>query len=86
MSNYNRSIDTKKLAEAMIYKRHGWSVAEQFAETWEDRSEDCILSKNSNALDCLIETLRRLVQSEALSEGAVEDIEEYLKALSDVHQ
>ena len=71
-------MDIQTIAEAIIYKQHGWAVAEQFETTWDDRSITTFGEQNETALEYIYGTISELIEGDSLSEDAVDELEEYL--------
>lgn len=76
-------MNINEIAEAIIYKQHGWAVAEQFEVTWDNQSIDSFTDQNSNALEYIRETILELTHSDALTEYAIEDLHYYLKSMKE---
>ena len=75
------SIET--IAEAIIYKQHGWAVAEQFESTWDNQSIKNFLAQNETALEYIYGTISELIEGDLLSEDAIEELEEYLESMDE---
>ena len=67
-----------EIAEAIIYKQHGWAVAEQFEVTWDNRSVDSVAEQNMNAMDYIKSTIESLTYSDAFNEDAIDELNQYL--------
>ena len=72
-----------EITQAIIYREHGWAVAEQFEVTWDNQSIDSFTDQNQNALEYIRETISNLIHSDALTEEAIEDLQQYLDAMKD---
>lgn len=75
------SIET--IAEALIYKQHGWAVAEQFETTWNDPIVSTFEEQNDTALEYIYTTISELIESDLLEEDAADELQEYLDKMDD---
>jgi CHASE3 domain sensor protein len=73
-------MDTYKIAYAIIESAHGWSVAEQFRDTFQEL--ESFDEQNTNALNYIYETLRKLTNSDILNTEAQEELDAYMERLS----
>lgn len=73
------------IANAVIYKRHGWAVADQFDDTIYDYSRDNLAEQNLNALSYILDELKDLCSgnSYTFTEDALEELEPYMEALEE---
>jgi hypothetical protein len=72
-------MDTYKIAYAIIESAHGWSVAEQFRDTFQEL--ESFDEQNTNALNYIYETLRKLTNSDILNTEAQEELDAYMERL-----
>lgn len=74
------SIDVKYVAESVINNKHGWSVTEQFTDTYEGTQS--LDQQSYRALELVAAELKELVRSEVLAEGfELEELKRYLARL-----
>ena len=76
-------MDIRDIALTVIYKEHGWAVADQFEMTWDDQSVNSFSEQNLNALEYIYTTISELAHSDALTEDAIEELEEYLESMDE---
>jgi hypothetical protein len=74
-------MDLKEILNAIIYKEHGWAIAGQFHESYEDR--DSFGKQNINALSYIFDTVREALDSSVFSEDAEVDMKVYLYDLEE---
>jgi hypothetical protein len=68
-----------KIAYDIINSRHGWSVAEQFEDTYsKGQSFD---EQNDNALKYILDELQQISKSNVLNADAMADLEYYMENL-----
>jgi predicted DNA-binding ArsR family transcriptional regulator len=72
-------MDTYKIAYAIIESAHGWSVAEQFRDTFQEL--ESFEEQNTNALNYIFETLKKLSNSDLLKTEAQEELDDYMDRL-----
>lgn len=71
------SIDVRYVAESVINNKHGWSVAEQFVDTYDGGQS--LDQQSYRALEMVAAELKELVRSEVLAEGyELEELKRYL--------
>lgn len=68
-------INTTDITKAYINSKHGWAVAEQFQDTFEQN--ESFERQNSNALKYICETVKELIMSKILSDDATEELQSY---------
>lgn len=74
------SITVRDIAEALVNNKHGWSVAEQFSDTFE--GGESFEQQNYSAMELVSSTLRALLRSEVLAEGyELDELKRYLTRL-----
>jgi len=66
---------------AVIGGEHGWAVKEQFESTFSDVSEESFSNQNLNALEYIRICVKEMLDSDAFSSQAVEELENYYYAL-----
>jgi hypothetical protein len=78
-----RSRSVAKLLSAIIHKKHGWAVAEQFDDTWDGDEE--LYTQNINALEYIKQTLEDIVSydSDLFQEHVIQEIEDYVEELTE---
>jgi len=74
-------MNIQSIAEAVVYKQHGWAVADQFVSTWENPTRSEFGACNENALEYIRKTIGGLLTSGILEEDAMDELEEYLEAM-----
>jgi len=79
----SKVMDIQVIAEALIYREHGWAVAEQFTTTWDDRDVVTFGEQNETALGYIYGTISELIESNSLNEDAIDELEEYLDKMDD---
>jgi hypothetical protein len=67
-------VPIQTLVEAYINSEYGWSVAEQFRDTWNGESFE---GQNYNALTYIKGSVEALISSDVLSADAKEELIEY---------
>lgn len=74
------ALDIKDITEALISHKHGWSVAQQFADTY--TGDEQFETQNYNAMELVSSTVRDLVRSEILADGyELEELKRYHERL-----
>lgn len=73
-----------EFVKAIINTQHGWAVADQFEDTFENPSPSNFNEKNQNALDLIKETIEDLFDSNLLSDGLVDELSYYLDCMDGV--
>jgi len=76
-------MNIQLIAEAIIYKKHGWEVAKQFEITWYNRGVVTFGEQNEIALNHIYEILSELIESDLLDQNAIDELEEYLDKMDD---
>jgi hypothetical protein len=72
-------MDTLKIAQLIIDSEHGWSVAQQFESTFTE--QESFEEQNTNALNYIFETLKKLSNSDLLKTEAQEELDDYMDRL-----
>lgn len=77
-------MNVQEIVEAIISKKHGWAVAEQFTSTWEDPSIENIWEQNFNALNYIKGTIDNLAYfgDDIFTEDVIEELKDYLSKLT----
>lgn len=65
-----------EIAKAVINSEHGWAVASQFEDSFNDQSVKVFHEQNSNALNYIRDTIQSMINSDIF----IEDIEDELRA------
>lgn len=73
-------VDHIDVIKAFINSHHGWAVADQFVDSWEDND---FTSQNPNALELIEESLTALLEAGIFVPMVEEEIEAYLDQLRD---
>lgn len=73
-------VTTTELVKAFINSHHGWAVADQFQNTFEDG--DSFEDQNMNALNYIYRAVKDLINSGLLSEETVMELDSYENELS----
>jgi len=73
------------IAHAVIYKNHGWAVAEQFDNTIYNYTRKNLERQNSNALSYILDELKDLCSrnSDTFTEGALDEMKDYIDTLEE---
>ena len=73
------------IANAVIYKNHGWAVAEQFDDTIYNYSRKNLQNQNINALSYILDELKDLCSknSDTFTEDALDEMQDYMDALEE---
>lgn len=73
------------IANAVIYKNHGWAVAEQFDDTIYNYSRKNLQNQNLNALSYILDELKDLCSSnsDTFTEDALDEMQDYMEALEE---
>lgn len=73
------------IANAVIYKNHGWAVAEQFDDTIYNYSRKNLQNQNLNALSYILDELQDLCDKsdKTFTDDALEDLEDYMESLEE---
>ena len=54
---------TVDIVKAVVKSQHGWAVADQFENTFNDPTPDTFAEQNENALDYVKQTVEELLDS-----------------------
>ena len=73
-------MNLKKLVSAVIGAKHGWAVAEQFENTFDDEAFE---KQNYNALRYIMEEINDLIRAELLNSYHQDALEGYYEKLSE---
>jgi hypothetical protein len=73
-------ITTSEVVKAFIDSHHGWAVAEQFEDSFNNGDFE---SQNTNALEYIAEAVEDLIESNCLSDGCNTELSSYLEDLND---
>jgi hypothetical protein len=73
-------ITTSEVVKAFIDSHHGWSVAEQFEDSFNNGDFE---SQNTNALEYIAESVEDLIESNCLSKDCNIELGNYLENLND---
>lgn len=73
-------ITTSEIVKAFINSHHGWAVAEQFEDSFNNGDFE---SQNTNALEYIAEAVEDLIESNCLSDGCNTELSSYLEDLND---
>lgn len=76
-------VNSTELVKAFINSQHGWSVAEQFEDTYEPSSYVDFSKQNYNALRYIYEAVDSLIKSNVLSKDVAEELQEYRDRLGE---
>lgn len=75
-------ISVQSLVEALINSKNGWSVAEQFTDTYS--GEERFETQNYTAMEMVAAAVKELLSSELLAEGyELEELRGYHSRLED---
>ena len=74
-------ISTLELVKGFINSHHGWAVADQFEDSYDGEYYYNFGMQNHNALQYIHEILQELVESDVLSDSALDDLKTYLDYL-----
>ena len=74
-------INTSDVVSAFISKHHGWAVAEQFIDTFENNQS--FEDQNENALEYIRETINNLIESCCFTNNVNTELDYYLEELKD---
>ena len=74
-------ITTCDVVSAFISKHHGWAVAEQFIDTFENNQS--FEDQNLNALEYIRETINDLIESCCFTNNVNTELDYYLEELKD---
>lgn len=74
-------INTSDVVSAFISKHHGWAVAEQFIDTFENNQS--FEDQNENALEYIRETINDLIESCCFTNNVNTELDYYLEELKD---
>lgn len=83
---YTTHITTKDVASAFITSKHGWAVAEQFEDIYNDLSQQKLAEQNYNALKYIRQSIGDLVNSGVLCEESREELIEVAEELTQYFQ
>ena len=73
-------ITTSEVVKAFIDSHHGWAVAEQFEDSFNNGDFE---AQNTNALEYIAEAIEDLIESNCLSNGCNTELSSYLEDLND---
>lgn len=79
---YTTFVTTKDVASAFINAKHGWAVAEQFEDIFEDLSQENLSKQNYHALKYIRQSITDLANSEALNDTSKERLAEIAEGLT----
>lgn len=72
-------ITTSEVVKAFINSHHGWAVAEQFEDSFNNGDFE---KQNTNALEYIAEAVEDLIESNCLSGDCNTELENYLEDLN----
>ena len=77
---------TVDIVKAVVNLQHGWAVADQFEDTFNNPTPLKFAEQNENALDYVKQTVEELLDSDLFSEDTEDELRGYLVAMDDAHK